>query len=359
MAILTLQQRIRECGRIRIGQKGAKGQPEKLTTFRFTSFDKRAIEAAASLWGGTVKQCTDKDLKGQWEVITNASEIPIFASPMEPSQYMELWSGGGCARRCDGHTELLSGKPCMCNPDVDSPANCCKPTTRLPVILPDLPGLGVWRLESKGWNSAAELVQSFSLLRSLNGYRDMAEGLLAIEERTSRSNGQTKRFMVPVIRIGLAPRQVLAQAQAAGLPTGMPQTGVPQSIGSGAQALPASAHETEAHVLKDPNPRGAVFAIAAEMGLPPHGDPHKPMYYEVFGKVLGRELDTLSGLSEDEWQTLCSWIRKVHSLEKVMPKAWQTYLDAKPVEHDPMAVPSEDEYDPFSDTDEVAEALPV
>lgn len=353
MPILTIQQRIRECGRIRIGQKGPKGQPQKLTTFRFTSFDRRAVEAAAKLWGGEVKPCEDKDLKGQFEVITNASEIPIFASPMEPSQYMELWSGGGCTRRCDGNTELLSGKPCMCDPDNDKPEMCCKPTTRLPVILPDLPGLGVWRLESKGWNAATELLQSFNLLRSLNGYKDMPEGLLAIEERTSRSNGQTKRFMVPVIRIGLAPRAVLQAAQAHALQAGGPMT-TPE-LGTSAQALPQSTHETEGHVLKDPNPRGAVWAIVSEMGLPPHEEPHKAMYYDVFGKVLKRELTTLGDLSGDEWQRLATWIRRVHSLEVSMPKAWQTYLDNRPAEHDPMAA-SENEYNPFEDTDEVKDA---
>lgn len=344
MPILTIQQRIRECGRIRIGQKGPKGQPQRLTTFRFTSFDRRAVEMAAKLWGGTVKPCEDKDLKGQFEVVTDASEIPIFASPMEPSQYMELWSGGGCTRRCDGNTELLSGKPCMCDLDNDKPENCCKPTTRLPVILPDLPGLGVWRLESKGWNAAAELLQSFNLLKSLNGYRDMAEGLLAIEERTSRSGGQTKRFMVPVIRIGLAPRAVLQAAQAEGLPVGQ---SAPMAIENNAQALPTSTtpHETEGHVLKDPNPRGAVFAIAHEMGLPNHDDPHKGMYYEVFGKVIGRTLTTLGDVTQDEWQQVATWIRKVQSAELKMPKAFQAFFDNQPAEHDP-----------FADTEEIREA---
>ncbi|TXH46306.1 MAG: hypothetical protein E6Q97_29785, partial [Desulfurellales bacterium] len=261
MPIITLQQRIREVGRIRLGDKGPKGEPRKLTTFRLTSFDKRAIEAAAELYGGKCLPCTSRDLEGQFEVITSASEMPIMASALDPSQYMEMWSGGGCQRRCDGQTELLSGKPCMCDPEDVS----CKVTTRLPVILPDLPGLGVWRLETHGWNAATELVQSFELLRSLSGRREMAEGLLAIEERKSKKDGKTNRFMVPVIRISHTPRALLAMQTAPSLP-------------ASSGALPG--HETSSHVLKQPNPRGAVFVLLQEMSLPPYENGHKAMYYD-------------------------------------------------------------------------------
>lgn len=327
MPIITMQQRIREVGRIRLGDKGPKGEPRKLTTFRFTSFDKRAIEAAAELYGGTCQPCTSKDLEGQFEVITNASEITIMASALDASQYLELWSGGGCQRRCDGQTELLSGKPCMCEPGNEA----CKPTTRLPVILPDLPGLGVWRLESKGWNCAAELVQSFELLRSLNGRREMAEGLLAIEERRGKVDGNTVRFMVPVIRISHTPRALIAMRDAMGA--------VPPSLNGSAPALPQ--HADEGHVLKQPNPRGAVFALLKEMGLPPHDNGHKKMYYEVFGKVLGTDIGSLSDLPDAEWERLAVWLSRVRDGRAAMPKAFADALSAE--SFDPMACDVDDE----------------
>lgn len=325
MPILTIQQRIREVGRIRIGDKGPKGEPRKLTTFRFTSFDKRAIEAAAVLYGGAVRACTDKDLEGQFEVITNVSEITLMASNIDASQYMELWSGGGCQRRCDGQTELLSGKPCMC----EAGAEECKPTTRLPVILPDLPGLGVWRLESKGWHAAVELIQSFELLRSLNGRREMAEGLLAVEERRSKKDGKTRKFMVPVIRIASTPRELLAlsQQQNAALPGAVP-------------ALPTPVRDGE-HVLGDPNPRGATFAILRDIGLPPHDGEDKTMYYGVFGKFLGRTLTSLAagqvtGVTDDEWGRIAQWLHQVKDGSKAMPRSFQEYLEEHA--HDPMSV---------------------
>jgi hypothetical protein len=185
-----------EIGRIRLGDKGPRGEPRKLTTFRLTSFDQNAIKHAAKLFGGKCLPCTSKDLADQFEVITNMCELPIMAPNLPISQYMELWSGGGCQRRCDSETELISGKPCMCTAGAEK----CKPTTRVPIVLPDLPGLGVWRLETKGWNAAAELQQSFEFLRALSG-QGYTEAVLAIEERTSKEDGKTRKFMVPVIRI--------------------------------------------------------------------------------------------------------------------------------------------------------------
>lgn len=322
MPLLDIQTRLREVGRIRIGEKGPKGEPRKLTVFRLTSHDRRAIEKAASIYGGTVKECTEKDLKGQFEVITNACELPFFVSPSEPSQWYETWSGGGCVRRCDGCTDMISGNPCQCDPD----NRTCKPTTRLPVILPDLPGLGTWRLESHGFNAAIELVQSFNYLRTLAGNGTHTEAILALEERISRKDGRTNRFMVPVIRIGITPRQLMVARENLALASQAdPETGeLPMPS---APALVAPTHEDEHHRLKDANPRGAVWAIAAEMKLPPHADPFKGMYYVNFGKVLGRDLTTLSTLTDDDWSKLAVWLRAVKDGARKMPKAFQDAID--------------------------------
>lgn len=324
MPILTLQQRVKEVGRIRIGQKGPKGQPQKLTVFRFTSFDKRAIEKIAELYGGTARPCTDKDLEGQTEVVTETSEMPFIVSPIPPSQFMEQWSGGGCVRRCDGQTELLSGSPCTCTPGEED----CKPTTRLSLVLPDVPGIGVWRIETHGWNAAVELIPTFEFLQKISGPGRPATGLLAIEERKGKVDGKTTRFMVPVIRTPFTPRQLL-EASAQGFPEPT-QTQTPQLPPQQTQELPAPSqpvHETSTHVVKGPNPRGAVFALLHDMNLPPHEDEFKVMYYIVFGAYLQRGLTSLSGVSDEEWQRLAGWLRLVQSGEKTMPKQFSDYLN--------------------------------
>lgn len=323
MPILTLQTRIRESGRIRTGNKGAKGNPQKLSTFRFTSHNKRAIEAISRLYGGTVKQCLEKDLAGQWEVITETSEIAFYPSPIEPTQYMELWSGGGCQRRCDGNTELLSGEPCKC----EAGSEACKPTTRLSVILPDVPDAGVWRLESHGWNAASELLTTYNMIRDFAGRGTMIEGTLALEERSGKVDGKTTRFMVPVIRVQQSPRELLAARTRRESIEGYSNPALAAQAPLDRHERPALEAPSNGHVVRDPNPRGAAFATMHEMGLPPHEEPHKAVYYEVLGKVIGRELTSLSALSDDDWRKVVSWLSGVKDGSMKMPAPFKAMIE--------------------------------
>lgn len=204
MPILTLQKRARELGRIRIGQKGDKGQPEKLDRFRLTSASKPLLEKVAELYGGTVKTWTPQGGAAQWEVITDAKRIPIMVPPQPVTQFLETWSGGGIVHRCDGETNYLTGDPC----DFEDPAHVnAKPTTRLNVVLRDVEGIGVWRLESHGWNAAVELPQAADFLAQAGGY---VNGWVALEERVSKSEGKTRRYAVPTIEIDVTPAELMA-----------------------------------------------------------------------------------------------------------------------------------------------------
>lgn len=335
--ILTLQQRMREIGRIRLGEKSDKGNPKKLTTLRFTSRDKFAIDRAAQIYGGKVKQCDgvmSPDLKGQWEVVTNTSDVPFFPSPTPPSQALELWSGGGCQRRCDGCTESISGDACLCDPEAPD----CKPTTRLSVILPDLPDIGVWRLESHGWNTAAELLQTYDWLTSMCSAGRVIEARLAVEERTGKADGKTTRFMVPVIRIPHTPRELMQGVGSVALEPAKQQA--PELPKGTAQALPPRAvHETPDHIFKEPNPRGGAFAILSEMKLPAHEGRAKNLYYAVFGQVLKMPVTSLSELTEEQWRTVHQWLYRVNTGEAKMPKAFTDWLAGTHhlQRHDPMA----------------------
>lgn len=211
MPILTLQVRARELGRIRLGQVvptgNGKTRPEKIDRFRFTSYSRELLEQVAALYGGTVEawQPQGGGAAG-FEVMSDAKRVPILVPPQPVSQWFELWSGGGCARRCDGTTEVLTDKPCICGPDPEERE--CKPTTRLNVMLRDVPGLGVWRLESHGYYSAVELPAVAEFLASTRGYIPAS---LVLEERVSKKNGQTRRYMVPAIEVEqITPAQLMA-----------------------------------------------------------------------------------------------------------------------------------------------------
>jgi hypothetical protein len=234
--IVTLQRGMRELGRIRIGNQVAAGKgrrPNKLETFRLTSKARELLEAAAGAYGGTVTPWED-----QFELVTSAKVLDIAVPPFQAlSQWFELWSGGGCQRRCDGEREYLTDSPCLCAAqfgDDQTARNAaagkgeaCKPTTRLSVILPVLPDLGVWRLETHGFYAAVELAGAASVLETATRAGVIIPARLRLEEREVKRVGEpTKRFAVPVIefvqtRIGDLVAELAPGAAPASLPSGV------------------------------------------------------------------------------------------------------------------------------------------
>lgn len=194
--IIDLQRRLVEVGRIRLGARADTGRPVKLESFRFTSPDRQRIELVAAAYGGTVQAWND-----QWEVITSATSVPVALIPGQNlSAWYELWSGGGCQRRCDGATETISDQPCLCDPDKRE----CKPHTRLNVLLPAIPGVGCWRLETTGWNAAVELAGVADLLDQITRRTgELVPARLRLEQRARKTGGETHRFVVPVLDIDL------------------------------------------------------------------------------------------------------------------------------------------------------------
>lgn len=225
--IIDLQRRISEVGRIRIGQQvasnGGKGKrPTKLDTFRLTSADRNRIHQAAFLYGGQPSEW-EAPAGNQWEVITEADALNVIVPPsdMAFSQHYELWSGGGCQRRCDGMNESISEGPCVCDPDKRE----CKFHTRLSVMLRDLPGLGVWRIDTQGYYAAVELQGAVEIVQMAAGRGQMLPARLRLEQRMVKRPGQqTKRFAVPVLDIEVSPAQLLSGSPMAMLETTPPGT---------------------------------------------------------------------------------------------------------------------------------------
>lgn len=210
MSIITLQRKIVESGRIRIGQQvdtGRGKRPEKLTTFRLTSPDRNRIEQAAKMFGGTV-QAWQAPAGNQWEVITETDSLNVIVPPsdMAFSQWYELWSAAGCTRRCDGATESISDGPCICDPDKRD----CSIHTRLSVFLADLRGLGFWRIDTSGYYAAVELQGAVEVLKLAAARGQMLPARLCLEQRMVKRVGQgTRRFAVPVLDIDVSPAQLL------------------------------------------------------------------------------------------------------------------------------------------------------
>lgn len=219
-----LGSRLPEHGRIRLGVKGTSSRgkviPKSIETFRFTSPDEKVINQLAARYGGTVKPWSDPKASPshQFEVITEAKELRVWLPDADAlSVWYELWTGKGCVRRCDGETvqtPVISGpdegtwdeSSCICSATGNME---CRPYTRLRVVLPDVTFGGCWRLETKGWNAAAELPEMERMLAILRT-TGMVEATLRLESR--QSQGGSKKFVVPVLNIGATPEAMLGGA---------------------------------------------------------------------------------------------------------------------------------------------------
>jgi recombination directionality factor gp3-like protein len=165
-----------EAGRIRVGVKvpipgkPGKFRPAKLTRFRLTSPDQALIERAAELYGGEPEPWDDapgaeRDGGEQWQVTTLRNALPVRIPPAAAAtQAWEAWSGGGCERRCDGRWELFTDSACICTAEAEfaigegrTYERPCRKTTRVSVMLEELPGAGIWRLETHSTISGDEL----------------------------------------------------------------------------------------------------------------------------------------------------------------------------------------------------------
>jgi hypothetical protein len=216
MPIIDLQRRMRQLGEIRLGHVVNTGRtsaktgnpilrPEKLNRFRFTSPSREILAEVAALYGGQVQPWTPANGgPSEFEVYSQANRLPVLIPPHDAvSQWYELYAGSKCQRRCDGVTEHKKDRPCMCDPDNRE----CKITTRVNVMLRDVPALGQWLLISKGYYAAVTLPPAAELLAQAGGY---VAGWLGMEEKLIQTDDGPARFMVPTLDVEITPAALMA-----------------------------------------------------------------------------------------------------------------------------------------------------
>lgn len=299
--IIDLQRNVRQVGRIRLGEV-KNGRPQKLTTFRLSSIQRGPIDRAAELYGGTVAEMRNDRSDDQWEVVTNTDSIPVVIPPTNHlDQWLELWGGAGCERRCDGREAIVmagrptTGTPCVCDPDNRE----CRVTTRLWVVLPELEALGVWRIESHSYYAATELAGAADLCAVATQQGFAVPARLTLEQRTRRTrdaNGkpQTFRFAVPVLSVDVSIPQ--AQAILGRVDTGTGEIATPvdiedRSLGTktaAAIAPPAAAELPPPKPAAIPEPRTHEAFTAAQDAAEAQPE---PVVEEVPLMAPGRKLD--------------------------------------------------------------------
>ena len=242
MPIITVQRRMAEQGRIRLGQKVAtasgKQRPDKLDRFRFTSPNQGLIEQIAAKYGGDARPW-DNAGKREFEVISDARAIPVIVIKGGFSQWHETWSKAGLQHRCDGEKDPAG---VYCDPDDPAHVEAIqKPTTRLSVMLAEIETLGTWRMESKGWNAAAELPSMAELAMHVGDY---VPATLSLAERSSiietDRGSQTSRFVVPVLDLRVTKARLVEIAGATSAPAPVQISGTaPAQIGAPAGGMDA------------------------------------------------------------------------------------------------------------------------
>ena len=242
----TIPSTLPERGRIRIGDmipvttKDGKDtfRQHKLGNFRLTSADAGVLEEAAALYGGTVQRWDGPNAPTnehgghtQWELYTESNSLQVVVpSLLAVDISYERWVRGarGCILRCDGNyisraeDKSLLGLACLCPLDDRERAalakergnKACQRILRLKVLLPELSGLGVWRLQTMGHYATAELNGTLALLQSL-GAPSLFRAVLRLEERTQKGEDEhgkatTFQFAVPVLVPTITPRELLA-----------------------------------------------------------------------------------------------------------------------------------------------------
>lgn len=268
MVIKHLQSRLTQVGVIRLGEKrksaNGKEYPAKLETFRVTSPSKPLIESVSALLGGEVRPWQSKT-GPEWEVVTNATEIAVHVPPQLIDPNYELWGNGFRARFCDGETERIRGAACLCEAAArqryeraklpwpedglfERTKDDCKPTTRLTLMISDIPaGAGTFKLESHGLNAAAELPALSAAIAAAN---QPIPATLRLQQREGgvmkildgREKVEARKYAVPVLDFfGLfTPRQAFS---------GQLESAIQQAITGATQQAIESAKLTEAAVL--------------------------------------------------------------------------------------------------------------
>jgi hypothetical protein len=280
VTIKEIEPRLQEIGRLRTGtttKRGRKTIPVSLETWRLTSAHLEPLHTAARIFGGEVQPWSDGH-GSQYELVTETDRVAVLVPPqdLERGQYLELYSGGGIRRRCDGETELISGESCICSTEGDRQ---CSPTTHLRVILPQLDGIGTWRCTTTSWNAAAELAGQMQIIDRIRERQmdPLVAAELVMEQRQSKVQGETHNYVVPVLHVpytlaelGMAERPAL-QASAPGMvAAGEPGTGTTSPLET--PGVDPSEEGSSSRRSADPASSGHAVAGSPPVDEPPSSE---------------------------------------------------------------------------------------
>jgi hypothetical protein len=208
-------------GRVRLGEKTAKGYPKAVDYFRVEAEESGVTspESAASfhhIFGDTPRQLR--------------IQIPGHTIESVVDQAFRRYSAGGLQRQCEGPGGQCSAKsqtgawtdgPCVCESSGLDPngephdKDACEFNFAFSFLLPDVSGLGIWDLASGSTMSRDAIVGFLQMMLNLRGAIALLECDMLVVMKTGRAGA-----LVPTVELRThegTPRELLAAA-AAGKP---------------------------------------------------------------------------------------------------------------------------------------------
>lgn len=238
MPMLDVQRRHAEVFRVRLGDKGPRGEPRKLTdAIRVTAGGANVVQSFVDVYGGEVAPFEEKASRHNWQAYLPTTALSVMVLPGQSlDAWWELYRGSVCERRCDGFTEQLSGQACMCPPEIDkrmAAKNTCRPMTRINVLCPDVEVVGAGSLVTHGMIAAETLPQSIKVAEAALSRGLMVPAVLRVVEHKGK-----RHFIFPQLEIVGVSLQQLARGEVERLALAAPvseigQVSEPAAIGSG------------------------------------------------------------------------------------------------------------------------------
>jgi Recombination directionality factor-like len=296
-SLIGLQRESYPVGQIRAGTSEpvpgkSYRRPVRLATYRLTSYDQEVLEAGAALWGGRVRPWEGRP--GQFDLITEASRLEVYVPPRlaATDSWMELWNARQRERKCDGVTEILSGRPCMCPQPEDpsseksvreaiderlrlaalNPPRACRPRTLMNMLIPQLPGHGVWRLTTQSYWAARWNGDTSDLMELARDGGVYLRAVLRLEQH-QRADG--KPFSISILQ----PVDSLVQIASGALPAGA--AGLAARLAAGPQRLALASGNGHASAAVPPD--DAATAGRRERAVP--ASPPPPLAAPAEGQV--------------------------------------------------------------------------
>jgi hypothetical protein len=260
--IVNLPARAPELGRIRSGWKDpdqrADRQMQPLRNWRLTSKNKDTLHLAAGLYGGIPREWNDPAHPGEWELFTESDRLDILL-PNDPlfTAY-EAWGSGGNKRRCDGERCIvpmdgpdgggLTEVECWCAEKGIIPGehkDACGVTVRLKVVIPELPGFGIWMLTSGSIFAAMELPAQVDMIQAATGALPgtLIPCQLILDYRTKKNAWEKfeRKYSVPSLDVNESVKHLQRQMELA-------QGHHPTALGPGSRAAALQTQRVESAV---------------------------------------------------------------------------------------------------------------